>query len=333
MTLKQIAQEAGVSISTVSRVINQSNSNVASKEVQERIWEIVRRTGYIPNSNARNLKTGMTPSASEPSRSIACLFARTPDAITDPFFSQLAHSIEKEAFKQNYILKYSFTSIDIQHPTTFHLIANNQVDGVAVLGRCLKKYFNYVIYSGLNSLNAKYDQVLCESILASEAAIEYLIELGHTKIAYVGETKNEERYTGYVSTLRKHNIPLRNEFVSNVILSSEGGYCGTKTLLKRTQEMTAIFCPNDLTAIGVMRALQEAGLRIPTDISVISIDDIDMAQYLSPMLTTIHVPLDEMGQTAAKILIDRIQGGHHLPMKISLPFYLAVRESCAAPRK
>ena len=340
MTLKQIAQEAGVSISTVSRVINHSNSNVASKEVQERIWEIVRRTGYIPNSNARNLKTGMTPSASEPSRSIACLFARTPDAITDPFFSQLAHSIEKEAFKQNYILKYSFTSIDIQHPTTFHLIANNQVDGVAVLGRCdkpllsfLKKYFNYVIYSGLNSLNAKYDQVLCESILASEAAIEYLIELGHTKIAYVGEAKNEERYTGYVSTLHKHNIPLRNEFVSNVILSSEGGYCGTKTLLKRTQEMTAIFCPNDLTAIGVMRALQEAGLRIPTDISVISIDDIDMAQYLSPMLTTIHVPLDEMGQTAAKILIDRIQGGHHLPMKISLPFYLAVRESCAAPRK
>ncbi len=113
---------------------------------------------------------------------------------------------------------------------------------------------------------------LCESILASTTAIEYLIELGHTKIAYVGETKNEERYTGYVSTLRKHNIPLRNEFVSNVILSSEGGYCGTKTLLKRTQEMTAIFCPNDLTAIGVMRALQEAGLRIPTDISVISVD-------------------------------------------------------------
>ena len=87
MTLKEIAQEAGVSISTVSRVINQGNSNVASKEVQNRIWEIVRRTGYIPNSNARNLKNGMTSVMTEPSRSIACLFARTPDAITDPFFS------------------------------------------------------------------------------------------------------------------------------------------------------------------------------------------------------------------------------------------------------
>lgn len=115
------------------------------------------------------------------------------------------------------------------------------------------------------------------------------------------------------------------------MLSSEGGYNGTKTLLSRTQDMTAIFCPNDLTAIGAMRALQESGFKIPADVSVISIDDIDTAQYLSPMLTTIHVPLDEMGQTAAKILIDRIQGGHHLPMKISLPFYLAVRRAVRHP--
>ena len=127
MTLREIAQEAGVSISTVSRVINQNNSSAASKEVQDRIWEIVRRTGYTPNSSARNLKNGAAELSSEPSHSIACLFARTPEAITDPFFSQLARSIEKEAFKQNYILKYSFTSIDIQHPSTFHLIANNQV--------------------------------------------------------------------------------------------------------------------------------------------------------------------------------------------------------------
>ena len=248
MTLKEIAREAGVSISTVSRVINQSNSNAASKEVQDHIWEIVRRTGYTPNSSARNLKTGTGGLISEPSHSIACLFARTRDAIADAFFSQLARNIEKEAFKQNYILKYSFTSIDIRHPSTFHLIANNQVDGVAILGRCdkqmlsfLKKYFNHVIYSGLNSLNAKYDQILCEGVKASEAAVEYLIKLGHREIAYVGETKDEERYTGYISTLQKHNIPVQNEYISNVILSSEGGYSGTKALLERTRDMTAVF--------------------------------------------------------------------------------------------
>lgn len=214
------------------------------------------------------------------------------------------------------------------------------MDGVAILGRCnkqllsfLKKHFNYVIYTGLNSLNAKYDQVLCEGHLTSEHAVEYLIGLGHTRIAYVGETQNEERYVGYCSTLRKHKLPVQSDFISNVMLCSEGGYRGTKALLKRTRDITAVFAPNDLTAIGVMCAIQEEGLRIPADISVISIDDIDMAQYLSPMLTTVHVPLDEMGKMAAKTLIDRIQGGHHLPMKISMPFYLAVRESCGPPRK
>ena len=144
MTLKEIAQEAGVSISTVSRVINQSNSGAASKEVQDRIWEIVRRTNYTPNSSARNLKSGKTSSGQASSHSIACLFARKPDAITDPFFSQLARSIEKEAFKQNYILKYSFTAIDIQHPSTFHLITDNQVDGVAILGRCNKQLLSFL---------------------------------------------------------------------------------------------------------------------------------------------------------------------------------------------
>lgn len=90
-----------------------------------------------------------------------------------------------------------------------------------------------------------------------------------------------------------------------------------------------MFCCNDNTAIGAMRAIKEAGLSIPDDLSVISIDDIDTAQYLSPMLTTIHIPVEEMGQMTAKILIDRIEEGHKLPIKINLPFYLANRESCA----
>ena len=101
-----------------------------------------------------------------------------------------------------------------------------------------------------------------------------------------------------------------------------------KQLLKQEADISAVFCCNDITAIGAMKAIQEKGLRIPNDISVISIDDIDMAQYLTPMLTTVHVPVEELGAITAKILIDRIEGGHHLPMRISLPFYIAHRESC-----
>lgn len=335
MTLKEIAREAGVSISTVSRVINKSATSAASKEVQDRIWEIVRRTGYTPNSTARDLKKGACEGAEPLSRAIACLFARAEDSKSDLFFSTLARSIEQEAFKRGYVLKYSFTAIDIHHPNTFRLITDNHVDGVVVLGRCdkqtlsfLKKYFNCVAYTGLNTLEARYDQIISDGYQAAVAAVNHLAGLGHTRIGYIGETKAEDRYRGYSTALGEKGLPFKKEYVADVPLSSEGGYRGARQLIERKADVTALFCSNDITAIGAMRAIQETGCRIPDDVSVISIDDIDTAQYLSPMLTTIHMPVEEMGQMTAKILIDRIEGGHSLPMKVSLPFYLANRESC-----
>lgn len=342
MTLKEIAAEAGVSISTVSRVINKKGTSAASKEVQDKIWEIVRKTGYSPNTAARNLKTGQNDEGEcKRSRSIACIFARTNEPMKDAFFSTLARGIEQEAFRHNYIVKYILSSLDISNPATFRLITENQVDGAAVLGRCdkqmlsfLKKYFNFVVYSGLNSLNAKYDQIICDGHMAAIMAMDELFKLGHSKIAYIGETHFENRYEGYCSALTSKHLPIRRDLIINTPMNTENGYNGALKLLKNTsQDFTAIFCPNDITAIGVMKALQENHLRIPKDVSLISIDDIELVQYISPMLTTVHIPVEEMGQMAAKILIDRIEGGHTLPMKLSLPFHLATRESCAQPRR
>lgn len=337
MTLKEIAAEAGVSISTVSRVINKSTKAPASQEIQDRIWEIVRRTGYIPNTSARQLKMGSSTDSQAPSRSIACLFARTRQDETDIFFTSLARSIEKEAFKHGYIVKYTFTAFDIRDPNIFRLISDNGADGVAVLGRCdkhllkfLKQYFRYVAYTGLNSLEANYDQIICDGYQAAITAMEHLFKLGHQRIAYVGETNSENRYQGYAAALSQAGLPFLRELTADVPLSCEGGYRGADMILKRNVPVTALFCPNDITAIGAMRAVKDHGLSIPQDISIISIDDIDTAQYLTPMLTTIHIPVEEMGQMTAKILIDRIEGGHSLPVKISLPYYVAGRESCGS---
>ena len=339
MTLKEIAKEAGVSASTVSRVINRKQS-AASKEVQDKIWEIVRNTGYSPNSAARDLKTGQTSPEIKHMRSIACIFARTADPINDAFFSVLARGVEQEAFRHNYIVKYIITPLDIDNPSIFHLITDNHVDGAAVLGRCdkrmlsfLKNHFNYVVYSGLNSLNAKYDQVICDGQQSAAMAMEKLWELGHSKIAYLGETVNENRYAGYCDFLAAKNLPFIKNRVINVPMTMEGGYQGALKLLKTEGSFTAVFCSNDITAIGASRALQENKLRIPEDVSLISIDDIEMVQYITPMLTTVHIPIAEMGQMAAKLLIDRIEGGHVLPLKVNLPFSLTTRESCANPKK
>ena len=339
MTLKDIAKEAGVSISTVSRVIHKSCQNAAGKEVQNRIWEIVRANGYTPNKNAQNLRCGNRESVKPHTGSIACLFSRTADMVNDSFFSPLARSIEQEAFRQNYIVKYSFTAMDIDTPAVYRLVSENQVDGIAILGRCdkdllafLKQYVKCVVYTGLNGLDGKCDQIVCNGTEIAVSAVNHLAGLGHRRIAYVGETHHEDRYAGYCRGLKSNNILLRNHLVIDSPISSEGGYAGMKKLLSETKDFTAVFCPNDVTAIGAMKAISEAGLQIPDDISVISIDDIDMAQYFSPMLTTYHIPIEEMGRMTAKILIDRIREGHNLPMTVNLPYYLAKQETCAKPR-
>lgn len=128
--------------------------------------------------------------------------------------------------------------------------------------------------------------------------------------------------------MKDHRIAFDKNLIANVPVSSEGGYQGAQRILKRASDITAFFCMNDITAIGAIRAIKESGHRIPSDIAVISMDDIDIAQYVSPMLTTMHIPIEEMGKMTAKTLIDRINNGHTLPLKVSLPYYMAKRESC-----
>lgn len=334
MTLKDIAKEAGVSISTVSRVINHGGNKAASKEVQERIWALARKYNYVPNAAARKLKTGDNAAAPSTSRQLACIFARVSDPASDQFFSSLAGSVEREAFRQNYILKHSFTSFDLNKPETYRLLSDSNVAGAVVLGRCdkpmikfLRKNFNYVVYCGLNPFEANYDQIICSGYEAGKYVTEYLIGLKHKNIAYIGETQNESRYYGYLDALSEHGIALDRDYIAEALLTKEDGYRAAQKLILRQTDITAVFCCNDNTAIGVLRAFKEAGISIPGEISVISIDDIDMAQYVTPMLTTLHIPTDEMGRHAAKMLIDRINGGHTLPIKIDLPFHLTRRES------
>lgn len=337
MTLKEIADLAGVSVSTVSRVINHGNTKVASKEVKDTIWRIIRETNYVPNSAARNLKLGNSSESLQASiKSIGCIFARSKDTVNDPFFSQIARALEQEAFKQGYILKYSFSAYDINDANTFHLITNNQVNGIAVLGRFdknllnfIKKQYKHVVYTGLNIIDTDYDQVICDGYQASIAAVNYLYKLGHTAIGYVGEKHKELRYQGYLDAMNQLKLPVLRENIIVTQISSEGGYNGVKEYLKKDPQVTALFCANDLTAIGAMKAIKEKGLIIPSDLSIISIDDIDTAQYMSPMLTTIRVPMEELGKMTAKILIDRIENGKTLPMKVELPFTLITRESCS----
>ena len=338
MTQKEIAKEAGVSVSTVSRVINNKDKNAASQEVRDRIWAIVRRTNYIPNDSAQKLRSGRIITTDKAFGCIECFFARMPFSGKDQFFSELARSAEAEAMRLNHVLKYSFTALGLQRNHK-QLLAESSADGIIILGRCdnttltmLRKQFKNVCYVSLNTFKKEYDSILCDGMEASKEAVNYLISLGHTKIGYIGETSNEVRYVGYRNAMIENKLPTESRYVSDALLSYEGGYNGAKKLLASANDVTAVFCANDISAIGAMRAFQEAGLSIPQDISVIGVDDIEISKYLDPPLTTIHIPVEEMGKMSAKILVDRINGGHKVPLKVTLPFHLEIRGSCRRPK-
>lgn len=339
MTLKEIAALAGVSPSTVSRVINHPGSKAASEEMENRIWQIVRETGYIPDASARNLKLhGIAAGSDTCSKAIGCILARTHT--TDPFFSKITRGMEREALRNGYTVKYIFSYQDIQKPDIQQAIQQTKVEGVALLGRpdskmrsFLKTNYKKIIYAGLNNIDPEFDQITCNAYLASKTAVSYLAELGHIHIAYLGERKNEIRYRGYWDAISQLALPLNREHIIDTPLSTEGGYRAATKLLSAENNITALFCANDLTAIGAMKAAEELGYRIPQELSIIGIDDIETCQYTTPMLTTIHIPMEDLGTMTAKILIDRIETGKRIPMKVELPFRLIKRESCAVPMR
>lgn len=339
MTLKDIATMAGVSVSTVSRVLNDRDTKAASRETREKIWKIIRETGFIPNTNAQQLRGSSAPVRPEgKKRYFALIYARSQDN-KDMFFSELASAIEYEAYKHNLILKYSFYARDLDDASFLESLGSPEISGIVVLGRFSEARINAiaeaqknVVYVGLNHHTSKHDTVFCDGYQAGRLAMETLLHNGHREIAYLGEKNKENRYLSYCNMLENNKIPFDHQLVVDTDQSLDGGYHAAKTLIHRGVPFTAVFCANDATAIGAMKALQEHHIRVPDDVSVIGIDDVEMARYFTPMLTTVHIPITELGKQAAKILIDRIQRGHSLPVKLELPFSLSKRDSCAARR-
>lgn len=347
VTLKEIAKKANVSISTVSRVINNDTNKPASKDTQDRVWKIVRELGYVPNQNARNLIKGNESIVeSTNTRAIGCIFTSTKDTYNDPFFSQIARGIQDEVSKRGYVLGYSFSSCDMSFSALYNNLTANPVDGAVILGRFSEDVLNFlkqnikdIVYAGVNYVDAGFDEVICDGYQGAMCAVEHLIELNHRAIGFIGSTKemenvvNEHRYEGYLDTLDKHSIEVNKMYIEDVELSSAGGFSGMENMINRLGKdklPTAVFCANDLVAIGTMKALHKNNIRVPQDISIIGLDDIELSEYVTPGLTTIKVPKMELGKFAVKMLIDKIETGHTLPVRVNLPFTLIERETCRA---
>lgn len=327
-SIKDVAKEAGVSIATVSRVLN--DIDVVNEETKKKVLEAIKKLGYRPNIVARSLKTQRT-------RTVGILI---PD-ISSQFYPEIVRGAEDVANIYDYNVMLCNSDFDINKEKEYlKVLKEKMVDGVLYMSSSLGDETLELI----NELDLKtvlvetkdkegiFPSVTIDNISAAYDATKYLLDKGLEKVAFIGTKKDVTnawtmRYDGYEKALKEKNINVNEELTYFGGLKVKTGYEGANEILGRGITPEAIFCASDEIAMGAINALREKGIRVPEDVSVIGFNDIYSAQVFYPKLTTIAQPMYDMGSVAMRMLIKLInqkelETGHYV-----LPHQLVKRDS------
>lgn len=336
ISIADIARVAGVSHTTVSRALR--GNPLISVDTRERIQRLAQEMGYTPNAIAQSLLTRRTST-----------IGLVVTSIADPFLSDVVRGVEEVARAANFSVLLSATHNDPDQEMivieTFH---RRRVDGILVASSRItseyKKRLDLIrvptvlINSQADSQDELLHWVSVDDRLGARRAVEYLLQLGHRTIGYLGISSrprsNRQRVLGYQDALAAAGISFYERHVritSGVEASHEEDVAVGQASLQHFLEnqITAVFCYNDMTAIGLLMACREQGISVPRELSVVGFDDIKMASYVSPALTTMRQPKLELGHLAAEVLIDLLHnrpGQNHLVQPA-----LIVRASTAPP--
>jgi DNA-binding LacI/PurR family transcriptional regulator len=332
ISIKDIARVAGVSHSTVSRAL--SDSGLVNTETADRIRRIAGDAGYMPSAVGRSLVTRRT-------RTIGVVV----NTISDPFNADVLSGIEEVANTHKYSVFLATSHSDPEREVVVaRSLQEQRVDGILISGsRVGSMYISLLAQTRVPIVlinnqhpSAYVLSVTIDNIPASRAATGHLVHLGHRRIGYIGnrfgDKSETERFTGYGEALAAAGIDVSQELIAHGDGMPEGGKQAMERLLGLADIPTAVFCYNDMTAFGAMHLARERGLRIPQDISVVGFDDLFIASYTSPPLTTVRQPKQQMGRLATENLF-KLLAGEDSENDIKMQGELIVRESTGPPRR
>lgn len=332
VTLKDIADHVNVSVSTVSRVLNNGTTSI-SKETIDEINKVSKELGYLRLSDRKKEKISK--------KKIGCFLHNLKGKYQDPFYSEIIYGIERELLDQGFILNFTYDQSDLMN-LDFSGRFEDETLGVIIVGPLEKNILKelssqvpYVISVG-GKPELTIDYVTVDFFKAAITAVDHLINLGHKRIACISASapndrlteKEDDRFLGYECALIKQKLPIKSEWIQDGHFTIEGGYSAMKNILKSKEHPTAVFVVSDQMAHGAYRAIQEEGLAIPANISVVSFDDLEMSQYINPPLSSVRIHKEDMGRIAVKMLLQRMDEGIRLPLTSYLPTELVVRKSC-----
>lgn len=334
MSLKRIAELAGTSVSTVSRVLNNPDYHCHDEALMRSIRQLAKDLHYTPNNSARALQQTSQKGNQKPF-CIDILLARFDHMEKDSFFAEVYRYIEAEVYQQGYSIGTMLTMKDVaQLPDHKQFRCG---DGLVILGKCpeiavdpVNRAYKAVVAIDRNPMDYKMDEVTCSGAKAAQMAVEYLIELGHKRIAYIGDCTMEARYYGYHETMLNHKLAISYDYILATNQTREEGYHAFDIFANLRVPPTAVFCANDITALGFIQAMKERNGRRKKEVyrpAIISIDDIEEASQISPMLSTIQIPKADMVHMAILTLQDRLNGRHREHIRLELPCHLIVRET------
>jgi LacI family transcriptional regulator len=331
VTQADVAKRASVSQAMVSYVVNNNNSISIPVETRQRIQNAMGELGYVPNVTARRLRSSKT-------YTVAGII---PD-ITNPFYPAFERGVQDTVDQYGYdLIMYNTDGTAERERRCLESMLQGRVDGIVGvffhlramdLMSLLEQKISVVRLEAMPKMpgTMPLDNIYVDNIAASRMAVEYLIGKGHTQIAMLTSREGPARFReiGYREALEAHQIAIQAEMMSVGSYSEDGGYQAMRKLLQHEDHPSAIFAANDIMAMGAMMAIREAGLAIPDDISIVGFDDIPTAKLVYPPLTTVAQFQHNLGQRAAEMLMERLDG--NLPdtgRSEAMPYKLIVRES------
>jgi LacI family transcriptional regulator len=330
--MRDVAERADVSITTVSHVINETRP--VSEALKSRVNLAMNELGYQPNRLARSLRRGQTNT----------LGMIVPDN-ANPFFAEIARGVEDTGFGQGYniILCNSDGALEKESLYT-EVLMEKQVDGILFVAagmsadhiRVLQKRGVPLVVVDREIPGLEVDAVLADHGRGGFLATSHLLALGHRYIGCIAGpddvTSSAERVMGYSRALGQAGFPCDESLVLQGDYQYESGYRAARQFLEMRDPPTAIFACNDLMAVGAIRGAQECGYRIPAELSIVGYDDVSLASFTNPPLTTVAQPRHRMGVVAAEMLLERMADPTLPPCREILDVRLVVRQSSAPPR-
>ena len=332
--ITDVARRAGVSTATVSRVLNRNYP--VSDAVRERVLEAVRDLGYVANAHARALLT-----------SISGTVGVILHDVSDPYFAEIVRGIQEVAAHENRLVVICNSLREPAREITYiEMLRGHRVDAVIMAGgHILDDEYMMALREQALQLRAQGSRlVLCgrhpvraDAVVPDNAAggsrlVRHLLERGHRRIAHIAGPENlstaQDRLDGYLGALASYAIEADPALVTSGDFTREAGYEATRRLLDAGVAFTAVAAANDLTAVGVLACLRDRGLRVPEDVSVAGFDDLPVARDVTPQLTTVRVPMLEMGRRSMLLALRDAQAPYEL---VRLETELVERRSVAGP--